>query len=273
MSKIENESIGAGVCRLCCMESKLCDSHIIPRAFFKMAKDRSSQLVIMTIPNSKRPRLDNVNWTEPLFCETCEGFLRDSYETSQLEKLKGARDKITSAREKLTLYALDYQRFYLFWLSIFWRAGISKLDVFSNVELPMPLMDLMRLAIQTRQVKYEHYDLSELLQIGIVKIKPHGFLQGDDIRGMMSSFRVFNNNGFPCYLLLVGGLAVVYQLADEVRASMPAGFKGIKNSRVYRIPKYEPAECEVLRQIFSETAEVALQFPELIGGKAKKELR
>lgn len=233
-----------------------------------MAKDRSSQLVIMTIPGVEKPRLDNVNWTEPLLCKQCEGFLRDSYETSQIEKLKGARDKVTTAHEKLTLYALDYQRFYLFWLSIFWRASVSKLEVFSSVELPLEIMDLMRFAIQSRRVKYHHYDLSDLLQIGIVKIKPHGYMKNEDVRGLMSSFKVFNNNGFPCYLLFVGGLAVVYQLADEIRASMPAGFKGIKNSRVYRIPKYEPAECEVLRQVFSDTADIALKFPDLMNGKS-----
>lgn len=67
-----------GICRLCLKDTQLRDSHIIPRYFIKKVKGQSAQLIKMNVGTSSKPKLENADWKEKLFCGDCEQLLSNS---------------------------------------------------------------------------------------------------------------------------------------------------------------------------------------------------
>lgn len=121
-------------CRLCTKETELRDSHIIPRSFIKKVKGESPQLIKMNVGTSEKPALENADWKEKLLCSDCEQFLSNRYETTQLTYLRNGRI-VQKHPNRITFSSFNFEKFYLFWLSILWRASVSSLPAFKHVDL------------------------------------------------------------------------------------------------------------------------------------------
>lgn len=257
---ISQSTVSQPVCRLCLQIKKLSDSHIIPHGLIRISKAGHKQLIAIDSTPDAPPRLDNANWTEQLLCGECELFLNEVYEKPQLAKLKGARDKIDLSYNRLTIYNLDYRKFYLFWLSVLWRASISSHEAFPFT-LPTEVNDLMRHAIQQKDPAIGGWPFQSYVQIGLVRVVSEYEYDATATRGLMTSFYSRPNGRAQCYVFVVAGFAVLYQISDVANSDMPSGFKAIKHSRVYRMPKLPPSKCTVVDHVYSLVMDKPKRYP------------
>ena len=122
------------LCKLCHIEKKLCQSHIIPEsAYGSLYDDKHRFFAVSNI--QKKFNVLQKGLREPLLCEECEKHLNkyDRY-FADLWYLNGAAPSI-SKQELITIDNIEYHRFKLFHMSILWRAGVASRDEFLAVDL------------------------------------------------------------------------------------------------------------------------------------------
>jgi hypothetical protein len=123
-------------CKLCLKDRELCDSHVIPEFFYKATYNEKHRMVALKERDPKiyYPRKGEY---EPLLCNECENFLNKTYETyfSDLWYVKKTLPSVFNKNKPFIVSGIDYVKFRLFLLSIFWRASISSRKVFSKISL------------------------------------------------------------------------------------------------------------------------------------------
>jgi len=122
-------------CALCLRDAKLCDSHIIPEFLYATLYDDKHRFQAITVDSQKRDRQYQKGLREKLLCDSCEQSL--SLPESYMSKVLNGGVGLLVHREenRLHLSGLDYRLLKLFQLSVLWRAGISTLPEFSQVNL------------------------------------------------------------------------------------------------------------------------------------------
>ncbi|OSR67278.1 hypothetical protein BV326_04394 [Pseudomonas syringae pv. actinidiae] len=267
MERKKTEPMESARCRLCLQPRKLLMSHIIPKGLLRIAKGKYSQLISMNVGENSMPRMDNVNWREKLLCEQCEKYLNLSYENSQIKKLKSAKDKVLSDK-KITIINLDFKRFYLFWLSIIWRASESSLDEFSTVSFPGELSDVLRMAVLNGSAKYKGHDFDEFFQIGICR----WYFDTTDSKSFLTTFKLVSDKNYIAYVFMVSGFAVIYQLSSEVARPLPQGFSLIKKSFVFKMNKIFPGDSAVVDGFIEDARKSAMKAPDFAIERLMKEI-
>jgi hypothetical protein len=121
-------------CKLCHLDKKLCESHIIPESAYGSLYDDKHRF--LQVPNfqNKLPKLQK-GFYEHLLCEDCEQHL-NKYESYFADIW--FRNQLIPTHlpgEVSIISGLDYKRFKLFHMSILWRAGIASRKEFDNVKL------------------------------------------------------------------------------------------------------------------------------------------
>ncbi|QYK12660.1 hypothetical protein K0I63_18355 [Shewanella rhizosphaerae] len=116
-----------GLCKLCGNNRPLQNSHIIPRSFYKFIKSHSGQLVRVQ-EHKEFSHLSNSDPKEFLLCYECEQFLSCEYEISCNNILIDKQKILKSERynDTFELKGYDYTTYYLFFISILWRAAVSE---------------------------------------------------------------------------------------------------------------------------------------------------
>ncbi|EPW3004911.1 hypothetical protein [Vibrio sp. SCSIO 43136] len=120
------------ICRLCNKVAILQRSHIVPSSVFKSVKAGESQLYVFE--EQAKPAYRNVDPKEKLLCRDCEQFLSVNYERYGTAFTKNPKN-VVKYKEHIEFKKFDYQKWYLYHLSILWRASISTLEEFSSIEL------------------------------------------------------------------------------------------------------------------------------------------
>lgn len=124
-------------CRLCLHDRKLCDSHIIPEFLYTDLYNDDRQMVGVTGRGKKGWKPLQKGATERLFCESCEqhlsNFLEGPFKSEWIDK-SPLPDPWPSDHIEV-VKVNDYPAFKLFHLSVVFRAGISSLPTFSEVQL------------------------------------------------------------------------------------------------------------------------------------------
>ena len=123
-------------CRLCLMDKKLRNSHIIPEFLYKglyLIDDHRFKIIDR---ETSRDRIAQKGLREKLLCHDCEQFLDRRYEKyfksvwyddhPLLNEISGSFYEIID---------LDYAKIKLFLLSVLWRAGVASLGPWSEVTL------------------------------------------------------------------------------------------------------------------------------------------
>ena len=121
--------------KLCNKESQLKKSHIIPEFLYSSMYDEKHRFhVLSSFKATKNAKLQK-GIREPLLCEECENKL-SKYERYISLVFTGATP-IKSTRDGglIIVEGLDYKKFKLFALSVLWRASVSTLPFFTQVNL------------------------------------------------------------------------------------------------------------------------------------------
>ena len=121
-------------CALCLEEKELKNSHIIPEFFYKPLYDDKHRFNVVPLTDEQKHRYEQKGIREPLLCEECEVKL-SKYENHTRLIFYGGTGIYFTNGNPLKIEGINYQYFKLFQLSILWRASVSKLEFFNDVNL------------------------------------------------------------------------------------------------------------------------------------------
>ena len=124
-------------CRLCLKSAELRDSHVIPEFLYKALYDSKHRAMGVHGQGNKKWQYLQKGLRERLLCEKCEQFLNDQYE-KYFHDLWFSKSSIPFTCDTAKVYeitGIDYPKFKLFHLSILFRAGVSSLPTFTQVDL------------------------------------------------------------------------------------------------------------------------------------------
>lgn len=193
------------ICRLCKKQSNLKWSHIIPEFLFKPLYDDKHRFTkISTSEDTKNDWLQK-GIREQLLCDDCEQTL-SKYERNASLVFKNFFSLDIKKTEKRIIYdQVNYREFKLFALSILWRAGVSSLNFFNQVNL------------------YAHEEnLREMLLNGLPgNPNDYPFLlcpihhDGNSLRDLMIHPEFIKLENGPTYRFVFGGMLWVFVVNDD----------------------------------------------------------
>lgn len=205
-----------GVCKLCLKEKTILKSHIIPRSCFKKIKRNKSQLAVII---GGRVEKSNCNPTEYLLCADCEHFLNINYERYGVSVLRDHKNIIKN-KDHVIIKNFDYKKFYLYLISIFWRASISSEDYYASVSLSAELNELLRECIIRNEIKISRHSnlkIDVFFRVCVFRVvDPTKNLSDDYLKGMMTNFgfEKQNDGRILAYYIFIEGFAIYFCLSS-----------------------------------------------------------
>ena len=151
-----------GICKLCLKEKSLCRSHIIPEFFYKpLSQEEEKGRFFSFQENSDFIGVHQKGLWLNLFCDNCEDILQknEDYVARLFDRglweiakpLKVTDGKVFEEGKKLT--DIDYSRFKLLFLSVFWRLSLDT-RFFQAIQFG-PYQDKLRMIILNSSVPGE----------------------------------------------------------------------------------------------------------------------
>ena len=127
-------------CKLCGHDKKLVEAHVIPRSFHEPLKEGGQTPIIITSKPGVYPKRSHIGvYDKEIVCEECEAIFSpwDDYGHEFLtQKLEDARYLVSNGEKLAYNFGLcDCDKLKLFFLSVLWRAGVSKQQLFNKVQL------------------------------------------------------------------------------------------------------------------------------------------
>jgi len=135
-------------CRFCLEFGELQKSHIIPEFLYKSLYNEKHRLHVLSVsPDQENNLREQKGLRERLLCKACEQKFSvwERYACLLLEG--GTPVTYRTEGSGIHLTGLNYVQFKLFQLSILWRAGVSSLQFFENIQLGVHAERLRKLLI------------------------------------------------------------------------------------------------------------------------------
>ena len=187
-------------CPLCTLEAKLVSSHIIPEFLYETLYDEKHRFHQISIDPAQRNQFKQKGLRETLLCFSCEQRL--SVPEQYVSNLLNGGVPITVAQDGkyLRLSELDYRKLKLFQLSVLWRAGVSTLSSFSQVQLGPHTNKIRELVYEQRPGNASDYGCIMSM-----------LMRGDDmVTGLIVPPTWARFGGLKSYRFVFGGLVFVY---------------------------------------------------------------
>lgn len=194
-----------GVCKLCLEAKELQESHSIPRSFFNKAKGNGGQVISMQ--KGREPRRENLDPKEPMLCFECEQFLSGQYESYGIRLLRNPHN-IRKNSDHIIISNFDYKRFYLFLLSILWRASNAMDLHYSSVVGNPDFGEMMRHCIKNNIVRFNNKSqvkIDNFIKIRVLRIVDStGNIPDHVIKSVLTNFafgEIESINGIGWYFI------------------------------------------------------------------------
>lgn len=219
-------------CRLCLCDAELQRSHIIPRTVLKSAKSGQR----WTFEHEKdEPYLRNTDLMEKLLCSACENQL-SKLEGSQIGFLRNGKI-VKKTGAQLRFPGFNFSKFYLFLISILWRASIAKGEAFAAVDLGEDLNEALRRIIYAGELKTLGGDFSEILQIGVIRLTGGGKLFPEkELRAFVSSIFEWPVDEGKLYYIIFCGFLFNFYISYDVRTQFPEYMGRIQRTLFLKVP-------------------------------------
>lgn len=152
-----------------------------------------------------------------MLCDDCEGFLTGNYESYGIQVLR-TKKNVLAHKEYISIKDINYQKYYLFLLSILWRVSVSNLEFYNTVSNLGGAGDLMRYSILNNTLKVserERIRIDQIVKVCIFRIiDTSGFLSDEYIKKTMSNFaqEVDEKNKKISWYLIIEGFLIVYTI-------------------------------------------------------------
>ncbi|CAM3823354.1 hypothetical protein [Rouxiella silvae] len=205
-----------GECKLCLTKKDLRLSHSIPKSFFKRAKENGK---LVLIQDGKKTIHGSFDPKEYMLCQDCEVFIEKNYEAYGTTVLRNHK-KITKYEDHLILASFKYEKFYLYLLSILWRASLSTHNHYESVFCSEVLESLLRHCISNKKIEINSSGvrLDYFIRICVFRIiDSTGTIPEEIIRSLLSNFsQVAETNKEAVYWYwIVDGFIIFYYLSVE----------------------------------------------------------
>ena len=206
-------------CSLCNCQNKLQESHIIPRSYFKSLKGKSGQLFIVSSDESIEPILSNADPKEELLCWGCEQFLNENYESYGTRLFKDHK-KVKKTKDVVIFSHFRFKEFYLYLISILWRASVSNLPQYKHVDLGQQLNNLLRHCLREKKIKIQtSLRLDHFFKISVIRVIDKSMqLTDKDIKKVFIDLNFekgkSSDNGIFWYFM-IDGFLIVYHFSPE----------------------------------------------------------
>ena len=128
------------ICKGCHQDKKLIKAHIIPESFFIGHRVAEKSPLLMTDLAGVHPKKSPIGiYDKEILCSDCEKRFQDVDDYGQTLLLKHESSHIELKKSNSVLgyqvNGVDYQRLKLFFISVLWRASISKHKFYSKIKL------------------------------------------------------------------------------------------------------------------------------------------
>lgn len=199
-------------CQLCYKEGMLCDSHIVPEFLYKSLYNNRHQFLGVVDEPCARTDVLQKGIREKLFCVKCEQYINDSYEKPFRDcwidnpVLPNSWVDIDSITVKV-----PYITFKLFHLSVLYRAGVSKLPMYSSVALGCHLERIRQLLLSKQPGVHWQYPV-----FGYA-IVHH---QSRQVVHLLTQPEKSRFKGHTCYGMIYAGVRWWISVSSHVNASL-----------------------------------------------------
>jgi hypothetical protein len=122
-------------CKLCSKDEPLKKSHIIPEFLYSALYDDKHRFHEIHVDLDTKNRFSQQGVREPLLCDSCEQHFSKFERYASLVLNSGFELTVRRIEGILHFEGVEYNQFKLFALSILWRASVSTLDFFEEVNL------------------------------------------------------------------------------------------------------------------------------------------
>ncbi|WP_305817385.1 hypothetical protein [Photobacterium leiognathi] len=244
-------------CRLCGKDEVLQKSHIIPKSYLKGLKNGNGQLMSVTCDETTIPKKINSDPKEDLLCRSCEQFLSDNYEKYGTRLFKSSRG-VKKTKKYIEFNGFKYTEYYLFLISILWRASISSLEEFSNVRLQEKIESILATSIKNKSIKLQtSLNLDHFIRISVLRVVDSNTGVSDEvIRSVLLHFGVEHGktakDGMVYYFMISGFLIGYFLSVDEdihdIRTKRIVG--QLVNRTQIKIPKVELTDLKQVNEGF-----------------------
>jgi hypothetical protein len=193
-------------CRFCLKQRDLRRSHIIPEFLYGPTYDQIHRAIHINRTRGKEKPLQK-GLREPLLCGDCEQRFSVLESTFSKMWVSGAGPRGVINGDHVLVSGLDYSSFKLFHLSILWRAGVSSLGPFAQVQLGMHEA-IIRTALLARTAPPpDRYQLFAFVLIDPLKRRVL-----DDV--IISPVRQ-KLHGRTCYVFMFAGCVWIYVVSNR----------------------------------------------------------
>lgn len=138
--KEESVKQNIGICKFCNQKKKLIKAHIIPKNFYLARKD--ARYLLINSKTGKYAYKQNGGYDSNILCGDCDNHVFGEFDKEGYRVLFGDfnKYKYIQTYPQGKIYQLDsnnfnYVKLRNFFISILWRASISKLEEWSNINL------------------------------------------------------------------------------------------------------------------------------------------
>ncbi|MFT6909393.1 MAG: hypothetical protein ACJAS1_006110 [Oleiphilaceae bacterium] len=133
-------------------------------------KGKSGQLFRFSTDELVGAKLSNSDPKEELLCWDCEQFISRNYEQYGTRLFKDYK-KVKKTKDVVVFNQFRFEEFYLYLISILWRASISNLTRYEHVELGDQINDLLRHCLKERKIKIQtSLKLDHFFKISVIRI-------------------------------------------------------------------------------------------------------
>ncbi|WP_404389959.1 hypothetical protein [Pseudoalteromonas phenolica] len=238
-------------CKLCGSLEPLQESHIIPRSYYRKLKNGDGQLIAVTCDEFSQPKKMNSDPKEKLLCLSCERHLDENFEKYGTRLFQDYKN-VKKTRNYIEFNGFKYEEYYLFLVSILWRASVSTLSEFSRVILTDKINKWLANCIERKTLRLDgSIKLDDILNICILRIvDTKTGIDDDTIKGVLLNIGVdTENNGLVFYFMISGFLiAYNFDLSPHIRKPKLTG-QLIKRSKL-KVPKAELTELTEIKNAF-----------------------
>ncbi|MEZ8393695.1 hypothetical protein AB4252_06835 [Vibrio cyclitrophicus] len=251
-------------CKLCGEDSALQKSHIIPKSYLRGLKKGCGQLVSVVCDETTAPKKINSDPKEKLLCRNCEQFLSDNYEKYGTRLFTSSRG-VKKARNYVEFNGFKYTEYYLFLISILWRASVSSLDEFSSVQLQEQFESILASSIKNKSIKLQtSLRLDHFIRISVLRVvDSKNGISDDVLRSVLLHFGVEHGETAQdgmVYYFMISGFLICYFFSvgkdiHDVRAKRIGG--QLVNRTQIKIPKVELSDLKQVHDGFKVVHEKA----------------
>lgn len=258
-------------CRLCDLPRELRSSHIIPKSFYRDLKKNSGQLMLI-LGDEDTPNIPvNADPKEALLCAVCEDYLNINFEKYGTRLFKSSKG-VKKSRNYIEFNGFRYTEYYLFLISILWRASISSIKEFAAIELLKEIENLMRTCILSKSIKLDdNINLDHFIKISIFRVVDSEKIIDDNIIKNILLEPNFcaeeNPNDGLAYYFMVNGFFISYffYVGNTIYDMKSKKIHGqLENRQQIKIPKVELRNLKPLNNVFSSLIKKASKKNERI---------